>query len=189
MRLVAPEEEIYQIKSTVCIDVDTFYLHLSSVLAHVAKEQTFFMSEVHVKYDAVKTMSGGRALALLNRMGVLTQRWASNMSVVLTLMQATVAYEAACPASILYDDVEGVVTPRKGFDDKLHAALQKAVTEKAVLQLGLTALHHEFCATKSSFAKSDVLWFHHAVTLKAKKYRHLPGFVSRRQVLQPMQVQ
>ncbi len=189
VRVVAQEEQMHQMKTSTCIEVDMFYLHLSLVLAPVAREQTFCVSEVDVKCDAMKTISGGRSLTLLNRMAHLTERWATNMGVVVSLMEATVALDACIPFVIAYDEAEEVITPREGFDEQLYEAVHKAVTDKPVLQHGMAALCREFCQTKCTFGKSVVSWVKRAVALKERKNTHLPGFVSWRKELQAMQVE
>ncbi len=132
VRVVAPEEEICIVQPVVCMEVDTFYLHLSEALQVVAKEQLFHQSQCDIRHDAVKTTVGGKSLTLLSRMAYVTQHWAQNMHQVITLMQAEIAYENACVFAIEYDECEGVQTPHKGFGDELEAAVRKAVTDKPV---------------------------------------------------------
>lgn len=180
VQVVAPQEKLLQATFSTCVEVDTFFLHLSSVLAPVAREQEFCVTEADVKCDTVKTTTGGRSLTLLNRMAHVMDRWATNMGTVLQLMQATVTFESACVFTQEYDVKHGVITPREGFDVELQEAVHKAVTDKPILQHSMALLRHEFCNTRCSFAPSVVTWFKHAVALKEHKYRHLPGFVSRR---------
>ena len=145
VRVIAPEEEMLVLEPSVCIDVDMFYLHLSESLEPLAREQFFHQSECVMCDDAVKTTAGGKSYTLLSRMAHTTQRWAQNMQGVLSLMEAQVAYETACPFAVAYDEAKGVVTPRHGFENELAAAVHKAVTDKAVLQHSMAALRQEFC--------------------------------------------
>ncbi len=178
VRVVTPEEELCVAQPVVCMEVDTFYLHLSEALQVVAREKSFHQSHCDIRNDAVKTTAGGKSLTLLSRMVYTMHRWVQNMHQVLTLMQAKVAYASACVFAIEYDESEGVQTPRKGFADELDAAVHKAVTDKQILQHSMASLRHEFRATRCTFAPSTVDWFKHAVALKRAKYACLPSFVS-----------
>ncbi len=183
VRIVPPDEKLFQIEASECIEVDTFYLHLSSVLAPIAHEQEFRVTEADVRCDSMKTTIGGKSLTLLSRMAHTTERWATNMGMVMLLLQATVAFEDACPFAEALDEEEGVVTPREGFYIELQEAVHKTRTDLLVLQHSMAALRRDFCVIKCSFAPSVVLWVKRAVRLKEHKYRHLPGFVSRRQAM------
>ena len=179
VRVVAPDEVLFLVKPAVVPDVDMFYLHLSDALQSLAVQQEFRVSEIEVRCDALKTTAGGKSLTLLSRMAHLSERWSTNMGAVMSLLQAQFAFECACPYAEAYDEKEGVITPREGFDDELGTAIHVAIMDKPVLQHSMKMLHNEFLAMKCTFAKPVVSWVKRAWKLKMHKYRDLPGWVKK----------
>ena len=176
VRVVPPQEALCTVQPVVCMETDTFFLHLSSALQPLAVQNDFFATEIEVCCSAIKTTSGGKSLLLLTKMSHLTEKWARNMQAVLTLMQADVAYSCATVYADEYDEKEGVVMPRKGFRDDLQVAVQRVLHDKPLLQREMHNLRQEFKATKCTFAKPAVAWISEVWRLKMYKYRHLPNW-------------
>ncbi len=180
VRVVAPEEKLVQACVTTCVEVDMFYLHLSSALEPVARHKSFSSVECEVHCDAIKTTSSGKTLTLLHKMSHLTEQWATNMREVVSLLEAETAFKRACVFAIEHDTTTGVVTPQEGLGEKLYEVTWKAVNEKPILQHSMAALHRDFCQTTCSFVKPSVSWISRVVALKQHKYRHLPSYTPRR---------